>query len=217
MDRRDRVMTTRAEKAIANERDFADGLITLGGDHMTYNETPDGKLTITFDDKGTGRVCGGCQLCCKLLPIPVIDKRANQRCQHQRHGKGCAIYADRPFACRTWSCRWLSDRNATEGMPRPDRCHYVIDITSDYVELMADEATGETRRVDVITVWCDPAYRNAYKAPELRAFMLRMAQQYHLATIVRWSNVDAITVFPPPFDKGGEWHEVTGNVVNRDE
>jgi hypothetical protein len=193
------------------ERDFE-----LAGDRMTYTETPDGKLVITFDDKGNGRVCGSCSLCCKLLPLPVLNKRANERCKHQRHGKGCGIYADRPYACRTWSCRWVSDRGATEGMPRPDRSHYVIDIVPDHVDL-SDTETGYQRRVDVVTVWVDPAFRDAYKAPELRAFMLRMAEQYHLATIVRWSSIDAITVFPPPFDADtGQWHEMRGSVVARD-
>jgi hypothetical protein len=187
----------------------------LAGDRMTYTETPDGKLVITFDDKGNGRICGSCSLCCKLLPLPTLNKPANQRCQHQRHGKGCGIYADRPYACRTWSCRWVSDRAATEGMPRPDRSHYVIDIVPDHVDL-EDKETGYQRRVDVVTVWVDPAFRDAYKAPELRAFMLRMAEQYRLATIVRWSSTDAITIFPPPFAEDGEWHEMRGSVVARD-
>jgi hypothetical protein len=188
----------------------------LAGDHMTYSETADGTLTLTFSDKGNGRTCSDCQLCCKLLPVPVLNKRANQKCQHQRHGKGCAIYADRPYACRTWSCRWLSDRAATEGMPRPDRAHYVIDIVPDHVELIADEKTPDhKRRVDVITVWCDPVFPDAYRDKHLRAFMLKMAQEYRLATIVRWSSTDAITVFPPPFDKDGQWHEIRGNAVER--
>ncbi len=46
--------------------------------------------------------------------------------------------------------------------------------------------------------------------------MLKMAQQFRLATIVRWSSTDAMTVFPPPLDAGGEWHEMRGNVVARD-
>jgi len=219
MDRRDRVMSDmmRFGKAFQREREWAEGRLQLGGDHMTYAEAPDGTLTLTFDDKGTGRVCGSCSLCCKLLPLPVLDKPANQRCEHQRHSKGCAIYATRPYACRTWSCRWVSDRTATEGMPRPDRAHYVIDIVPDHIDLMADESTGETRRVNVVTVWCDPAYRDAWRAPELRAFMLRMAEQWQLATTVRWNSSDALVVFPPPFDKAGQWHEVRGVGVRRDE
>jgi hypothetical protein len=92
----------------------------------------------------------------------------------------------------------------------------VIDIVPDHVDL-EDQDTGYERRVDVITVWVDPAYRDAYRAPELRAFMQKMALEYHLATIVRWSSTEAVTIFPPPFDKdGGEWHEMRGRMVHRD-
>jgi hypothetical protein len=107
----------------------------LAGDRMTVVER-DGVTTFTFDDKGTGRVCGDCQLCCKLLPVPPLKKAAGRRCQHQKFGKGCAIQDHKPFACRAWSCRWLSDP-ATAGMSRPDRSHYVIDVVSDYVTVTA--------------------------------------------------------------------------------
>jgi len=30
------------------------------------------------------RTCGGCTLCCKLLPVRELKKPANTRCQHQR-------------------------------------------------------------------------------------------------------------------------------------
>jgi hypothetical protein len=46
--------------------------------------------------------------------------------------------------------------------------------------------------------------------------MLKMAQEYHLATIVRWSSIDAVTIFPPPLDRDGQWHEIRGNMVQRD-
>ena len=34
----------------------------LAGDHMTYTETPEGNLTITFDNKGTGEPVRGAAL-----------------------------------------------------------------------------------------------------------------------------------------------------------
>lgn len=173
----------------------------LAGDRIRIEETADGKTTITFDDKGTGRVCGDCQLCCKLVPVPTIDKPANTRCQHQRHGKGCLVYAGRPFACRTWACRWLADPGAT-GLPRPDRAHYVIDVSWDFVTLTHTE-TGEPQHIPVIQVWVDPAFRNAYRAPELRAYMAMMAERYGAATLVRFGPGDALTVFAPHFSGNG--------------
>ena len=47
--------------------------------------------------------------------------------------------------------------------------------------------------------------------------MLRQAEQWNLATIIRWSSNEAVTVFPPPFDKAGQWHEVVGTMVRHDD
>ena len=74
------------------------------------------------------RQCGDCQLCCKLLPVPPLEKKAGQRCQHQKFGKGCTVYHSRagmPMECSIWNCRWLVNDDADE-LSRPDRVHYVI-------------------------------------------------------------------------------------------
>ena len=57
----------------------------------------------------TGRKCGSCSLCCKVLPIGgSLAKPANQWCRHCRPGAGgCAIYAERPIHCRGFACGWL--------------------------------------------------------------------------------------------------------------
>jgi hypothetical protein len=188
----------------------------LAGDHITLTHGPDGNSTLTYSDKGTGRVCGSCTLCCKLPPVPgpPLFKPAGVRCKHARVGKGCSIYAERPMACRVWACRWLADKE-TAGMPRPDRCHYVIDVIEDYVEQVFED--GSRQRVGVLQVWVDPAFRDAYRAPELRAYMLRMATEHRMATIIRYNSREAFTIFPPPLAADGEWHEVRdGEVVTRD-
>lgn len=178
----------------------------LAGDKIVLTHEGD-TTTLTFNDKGTGRECGACTLCCKLCPVPgaPLHKPAGVKCKHQRAGKGCSIYASRPFACRSWACRWLCD-SETAGMPRPDRCHYVIDIKDDYVEMVQDD--GTRHKIGVIQVWVDPAFRDAWKAPELRAYMLRMATDYRMATIIRFSSLVAITVFPPPLSEDRQWHEI---------
>jgi hypothetical protein len=187
----------------------------LAGEHMTVEQTQTG-ITITFDGKGTGRICGACQLCCKLLPVPILHKAAGMRCQHSKVGKGCVIYAARPMACRTWSCRWLADRE-TVGMTRPDRSHYVIDVETDHVRAVPNDG-GETLVFSVLQVWCDPAFPDAWRVPELRRYMLHMAEKYQLGTIVRFDSERAITIFPPPVASDREWHEIVGaEVVARDE
>jgi hypothetical protein len=186
----------------------------LAGDRMKITTDADGGFTVTFDDKGTGRVCGTCTLCCKLLPVPVfpLNKAAGQKCKHSSAGRGCTIYPRRPNACKTWACRWLSDPEAA-GLQRPDRVHYVIDMEVDYVTI-----TGErgTQKIDVIQVWVDPAFPDAHKDPKLREFMAMMGEKHGYATIVRWSSRRAMTVFPPAMSEDGKWHEVRdGQVVAR--
>jgi hypothetical protein len=189
-----------------------DGLTTWSpaGDRMTVRHDGD-RTVISWDDKGTGRVCGGCTLCCKLLPALDLGKLAGQRCRHSRAGKGCAIYARRPKSCRTWACAWLANPD-TAGMPRPDRAHYVIDVVLDQVIIQSNE-DGSKRALGVIQVWVDPAFPDAHRAPELRAFMLREAEERGLATLIRYDEKRGFMVFPPPLCADGEWHEKGGDVL----
>jgi hypothetical protein len=170
----------------------------------------------------TRRECGDCQLCCKLLPLkdnepwrdgPPINKPAGVRCPHQKHHKGCAIYAKRPFCCQMWNCRWLVNDDADE-LSRPDRSHYVIDVMPDYVTLQPHDG-GPPQDIQVVQIWIDPKHPEAHRDPALRRWMFRRAQE-GIATIIRFNAVDAITVFPPPLDKDGEWHEIAGQSLNRE-
>jgi len=79
--------------------------------------------------------CGSCHKCCDILDIEDFDKPALTRCPHTMLGKGCAIYANRPAACRTFECTWLSSqRGSPDGKAwdrmapelRPDRCGVVF-------------------------------------------------------------------------------------------
>lgn len=174
--------------------------VWLAGDRITIEDGDDGKTTtLRFDDKGTGRVCGSCQLCCKLMPVPQLGKGANERCKHQRSGKGCLIYKSRPWSCRTFVCRWLGDPKTT-ALPRPDRSHYTIDPEFDQVII-----EGQTI-VAVLQVWLDPAFPNAWDTPELRSYMLMMAERFRVATIIRTNSRDGFVVFPPPLATDREWH-----------
>lgn len=188
----------------------------LAGDHAVMSVSEDGTLTVAFNDKGTGRECGKCQLCCKLLPIPVIQKPANQRCEHQSHARGCRVYSRRPQPCQVFFCRWLGDRS-TQALSRPDRSHYVIDVMPDSFE-MQNLVTGEPTTINAFQVWVDPAFPEAHKDPRLRDWMHEMAKLYGAATIVRSSPSSGFVVFPPPFDhEKGEWHEMGGDFVPKNE
>lgn len=178
------------------------------------------------------RQCGDCQLCCKLLPMSAgvrfapatvemaigaglislgdatgtvadFDKPAGDRCPHQRHHKGCSIYARRPFGCRFWNCRWLV-ADDTADLARPDRSHYVVDISPDYVT--QSDGAGKTRTVPVIQIWCDPDYPDAHRDPELRAYLERRAAEGY-AALVRYNAIDAMFVAAPALTDDGQWQE----------
>lgn len=181
------------------------------------------------------RKCGDCQLCCKLLPMSpdanvagarnaMLDagvvhpqdfegmltewyKPAGMRCEHQRHGKGCAIYSKRPFGCRVWNCRWLLNDD-TADIPRPDHCHYVIDVMPDVIALK-DNETGTATEMNCVVVWVDPKYPDAHRDEALRRYLQRRAEKDNMPAIIRWNERDGMALFAPIFDaeKRGEWME----------
>jgi hypothetical protein len=139
--------------------------------------------------------------------VEDFDKPAGQRCPHQRHHKGCNIYSTRPFGCRFWNCRWLAEDD-TADLPRPDRSHYVIDVSPDFVR------DGD-RTVPVIQVWLDPKYPNAHYDPALQAFLLRRAHEGY-AALIRLDSMKAFLLAAPPFNSDGKWHEIHSKTVERE-
>jgi hypothetical protein len=174
---------------------------------MKITTTANGGVEIDLEAT-TARRCGDCSLCCKLLPNVALKKPAGKPCRYQRHGKGCTIYPTRPQECQFWSCRWLASSEETAGMRRPDRAHYVIDALPDTIRLVNNE-TGEPTEFEAIQIWVDPAFPKTQHDPELRAYMLKMAQEHSMPTLLRWSNRVGTAVFPPPLNADHEWHQVT--------
>ncbi len=180
------------------------------------------------------RQCGDCTLCCRLLPMKKrsvadtiqtaremvkagmavaedfrglradFDKPANTPCPHQSHAKGCKIYAGRPFSCRIWNCRWLTNDD-TADLSRPDRARYVIDIMPDFVTLTENGA--EFRKVEVIQIWVDPKHPDAWREPAALAYIERRGAEGK-ATLVRNGPWAGIAVFPPAMAQDNQWHEI---------
>jgi len=153
----------------------------------------------------TVRACNECTLCCKLLPIREIGKRANTMCTHQRSGKGCTVYHAEgfPVSCGLWSCIWLSTE---DDLPRPDRAHYVIDPSPDFVEVSG-------QRVPVVQIWIDPKYPHVHRDPKLRAWLERRFETRGEVGLVRFDSSKAIALFPPAFPFSppqGRWIEKGG-------
>jgi|SRR5215472_6001155 len=197
-----------------------------------------GVTIVTVDEAKATRHCGGCTLCCKLLPIrydtgdhsatidamvkaemakisdfagmtPDFDKPAGERCPHQRSGKGCSIYGRRPLGCRIWNCAWLGGHD-THDQRRPDRSHVVIDIMPDFVTI-TDSETGKVDKVEVVQIWVDPNFPDAHRAPEVRAFMARRAAENKL-TLIRPGAREAFVVWAPSQSPDGQWHEMRSSV-----
>lgn len=157
------------------------------------------------------RQCGDCQLCCKLLPVPPLQKHAGTTCRFQKFHKGCTVYHQpkMPMECAMWNCRWLVNDDTAE-LSRPDRAHYVIDVMPDFITVNQDE-TGVRQNIQVVQIWIDPKYPNAHRDPALRRWMFRRAQEGK-ATVIRYNDKDAIVIFAPPFDIEGQWHEITSGM-----
>lgn len=152
------------------------------------------------------RRCGDCTLCCKLMPVEEFAKPANCRCEHQRSGKGCAIYRDRPMSCAIWNCRWLVDDDCAQ-LPRPDRSHYVVDIIPDFVTMKPHDGSPATN-LPVLQVWCDPAFPDAHRAASFRAWL----DGQRICALIRYSSRDAFLLAPPSVSGDG-WHEQHSSTV----
>jgi hypothetical protein len=71
------------------------------------------------------RTCGRCQLCCKIFPLPVLDKPADVCCKFAS-AAGCAVYREgQPEVCRQYACYWLEHEDLPDRL-RPDRIGIVV-------------------------------------------------------------------------------------------
>ena len=151
------------------------------------------------------RKCGNCQLCCRLVPVPTINKPANERCRHQSFSRGCKIYIRRPSVCALYSCRWLKNDDTTD-LRRPDRAHYLIDPYPEFVQITPHNGSPTYNR-PVIQIWCDPQFPKAYQDPKLLAYLNRRGSE-GFAAVIRYSHCEGFTLFPPSLTGEQAWHEI---------
>jgi len=159
------------------------------------------------------RHCNGCTLCCKLIPVEELHKTAGTRCQHQRTGKGCAIYPKRPVSCREWACLWLigTRRGGPMMIKRPDRAHYVLDSAPDLVRVRND-VTGEIEsELLCMQVWVDPLYPDVWQDPEL----LDILEEDGVVALIRYGSDRGFAIFPPSRSSTGKWERSANNETSR--
>jgi hypothetical protein len=183
------------------------------------------------------RQCGGCTLCCKLLPMtPELypPERVNQavdgmidagwakasdfagmvRDWPKAAGEPCKHQRTRKgcaiYGCRPFSCRIWNCRWLTGD----DTADLNRPDRSRYViDLMPDFITlrphdgSEPTNIQVVQVWCDPHEPDAWRDPALLAYLERRGKE-GMAALIRFDNKRAITVFAPSMSEDGQWHEV---------
>ena len=151
------------------------------------------------------RVCGDCTLCCSLLPVVPLNKKAGERCINQR-GRGCKVHQKEGFPgeCGLWNCRWLVDDTTTK-LLRPDISHYVIDIVPDFVRA---QQHGQEVKVPVIQLWVDRRYPDAHKDPNFREWLRQ--HEPECLVLVRYGSLEAICLIPPHMSDTEQWEEIGG-------
>jgi Fe-S-cluster containining protein len=156
------------------------------------------------------RSCGECPLCCTILRVDELAKRAGDDCVHQRRPDpgavataagtallgGCGIYETRPPICRGYRCLWL--QGGLEDDERPDRTGGIVDL----------ETTGVGLRLAI-----RESRRGAFDAsPALQSIAARYREQMP----VRISDAEDVMNPDRPFRvllAGGVEHRVEGESV----
>jgi hypothetical protein len=64
-------------------------------------------------------------MCCRVFPLPILDKPENQWCQFLS-ASGCALHDHgQPEVCRQYACYWLEHEELPDAY-RPDRIEMVV-------------------------------------------------------------------------------------------
>jgi hypothetical protein len=105
----------------------------------------------------TGRLCGDCTLCCKVMAIEEFEKPAGSWCPHCKPGRGCLVYERRPAECRKYDCLWLIDVRFGEHW-KPSRSKLVLTLSADGIEIR-----------------CDPGFPDAWRKEPFRSEIRKLA------------------------------------------
>lgn len=103
------------------------------------------------------RECGSCTLCCTVLGLPELNKRAGTRCIYAKDDLGCRIHDNKPAPCAQFQCAWL--QGAGSETMKPSLSHVVLTVTNDNKGIVAH---------------CDPKDPQAWRRGEMGDFVMEM-------------------------------------------
>jgi hypothetical protein len=148
--------------------------------------------------------CGTCTACCKIFPLPHLNKKANTWCVHCDVGKGCKIYETRVGACRTFECVWLVSQTREEAMPeelRPDKSKVVFSGTTNEWIIAATTMDGYP------LAWREKGVRGIIKAMVIAGYTVVVGPSGSLRkTMIDMKGEREVTLSEPD-ENGMQWGE----------
>lgn len=147
--------------------------------------------------------CDGCTMCCKLLGVGELKKRANDWCTHCNIGKGCSIYEQRPPTCQEFACLYRFAQKAPLAL-RPDKSKVVL---------------APSTNPNVICAHVDPGTPDAWKKEPVHSQIKEFAEAGFLVVISHGDTLEKVTLkrigpgvvgkrtvtMTPPDENGMQW------------
>lgn len=76
--------------------------------------------------------CGGCTVCCDILPVKWLNKPKNTKCLHCIINVGCNIQSTKEDECRDFDCSYVQS-NKSNIQLRPDKCGIMFEKITDNI------------------------------------------------------------------------------------
>lgn len=108
-----------------------------------------------------GRSCGSCTMCCKLYPVPVMDKPQNVWCRECKPGKGCGIWETRPQFCRDFHCHYILDAQVGEDW-KPNISKFIMNFQS----------------ANIMWLKVDPAHKMSWRTEPYYSVLKRWSRDF---------------------------------------